>query len=142
MKIEHCQYAQVPQGGLLMGDLAKHCMRVTRHRLVHLLCVTMRERSLKHWVYSYASTQIFIASLLMLCYVFKAIAPLNLVLQTGNKQLYLTDVKTYIHLTRPKLESLRAGETKGFKEEKISMIWSTKQTANVKSPSKCKNSIC
>ena len=48
-----------------------------------------------------------IASLLMLRDVFEAIAPLNLVLQTGNKQLCLTDVKTYVHLTRSRLENFK-----------------------------------
>ena len=57
MKIKHYQYAQVPQGGLLKGELAKHCMRVTKHRLVHLPCIIMRERSPKHWVYSWPSHQ-------------------------------------------------------------------------------------
>ena len=56
------------------------------------------------------TSEIFIASLLMLHDVFEAIAPLNLVLQTGNEQLCLTDVKTYVHLTRSKLENW-------FKEE-------------------------
>ena len=93
------------------------CMRVTRHRLVHLPCVIMRERSLKHWVYSWPLHQIFIASLLMLRDVLEAIAPLNLVLQTGNEQLCLIDVKTSVHLIRSKLENLRTGETKWFKEE-------------------------
>ena len=65
------------------------------------------------------TSEIFIASLLMLRDVFEAIVPLNLVLQTGNEQLCLTDVKTYVHLTRSKLENLRAGETKWFKEEKV-----------------------
>ena len=53
----------------------------------------------------------------MLRNVFEAIAFLNLVLQTGNEQLCLTDVKTYVHLTGSKLENLKAGETKWFKEE-------------------------
>ena len=65
------------------------------------------------------TSEILIASLLMQRYVFETIAPLNLVLQTGNKQLCLTDVKTYVHLTRSKLENLRTGETKWFKEEKF-----------------------
>ena len=43
-KIKHCQFAKAPQGGLLIW--------VTRHRLVQLLCVTTRERSPKHCVYS------------------------------------------------------------------------------------------
>ena len=64
------------------------------------------------------TSEIFIASLLLLHDVFETIAPLNLLLQIGNEQLCLTDVKTYVlHLTRSKLESLRAGETKWFKEE-------------------------
>ena len=41
----------------------------------------------------------------------------NLILQTGNGQLCLRDVKTYIHLTKSKLENLRTGETKWFEEE-------------------------
>ena len=44
MKIKHYQYAQIPQGGLLKEEFAKHCMKVTRHRLVHLLCVIAIER--------------------------------------------------------------------------------------------------
>ena len=64
------------------------------------------------------TSEIFIASLLLLHDVFETIAPLNLLLQIGNEQLCLTDVKTYVlHLTRSKLENLRAGETKWFKEE-------------------------
>ena len=63
------------------------------------------------------TSEIFIASLLMLHDVFEAIAPLNLVLQTGNEQLCLTDVKTYVHLTRSKLENLMAGQMKRFKGE-------------------------
>ena len=64
------------------------------------------------------TSEIFIASLLLLHDVFETIAPLNLLLQIGNEQLCLTDVKTYaLHLTRSKLENLRAGETKWFKEE-------------------------
>ena len=63
------------------------------------------------------TSEILIASLLMQRDVFEAIAPLNLVLQTGNEQLCFTDVKTYVHLTRLKLENLRAGEVKWFKEE-------------------------
>ena len=62
-------------------------------------------------------SEIFIASLLMLHNVFEAITLLNLVLQTGHEQLCLTDIKTYVHLTRSKLENLMAGETKWFKEE-------------------------
>ena len=41
----------------LMGQLAKHCMSVTRHRLVHLPYVITSERNLKHWVYSWPSYQ-------------------------------------------------------------------------------------
>ena len=62
-------------------------------------------------------SEILTASLLMLHDVFEAITLLNLVLQTGNEQLCLTDVKTYVHLTRSKSENLTAGETKWFKEE-------------------------
>ena len=65
------------------------------------------------------TSEILITSLLMQRYVFETIAPLNLVLQTGIKQLCLTDFKTYVHLTRSKLENLRTGETKWFKEEKF-----------------------
>ena len=68
------------------------------------------------------TSEILIVSLLMQRDVFEAIAPLNVVLQTGNKQLCLTDVKTYIHLTRSKLENLKTGETKWFKEEKFDDI--------------------
>ena len=64
------------------------------------------------------TSEIFIVSLLLLHDVFETIAPLNLLLQIGNEQLCLTDVKTYVlHLTRSKLENLRAGETNWFKEE-------------------------
>ena len=91
------------------------------------------------------TSEIFIASLLMLRDAFEAIAPLNLVLQTGNEQLCLTDVKTNVHLTRSKLENLRAGESKWFKEENFDdmVCKAQQQTANSKkSPSKCKTSIC
>ena len=114
--LQKCQYAQVPQGRLLIGELAKYCMRVTRHRLVYLLCIITRERSPKHWVYSRPSHQK--SSLYhYLYYTMWYYAPLNLILQTGNGQLCLRDVKTYIHLTKSKLENLRTGETKWFEEE-------------------------
>ena len=74
------------------------------------------------------TSEIFIASLLMPRNAFEAIAPLNLVLQTGNKQLCLTDVKTYVHVTRSELENLRAGETKWFKEKNFDdMVCKTQQ---------------
>ena len=65
------------------------------------------------------TSEIFITSLCMLHDVFEAIAPLNLVLQTVNEQLCLTDVMTYAHQSMSKLENLRAGETKWLKEENL-----------------------
>ena len=89
------------------------------------------------------TSEILITSLLMQRYVFETITPLNLVLQTGNKQLCLTDFKTYVHLTRSKLENLRTGEMKWFKEEKFDdMVHKAQQQKLSKSPSKCKTSIC
>ena len=81
------------------------------------MCYNERKEPKALGIFMAVTLEIFIASLLMLWDVFKAIAPLNLVLQTVNEQLCLTDVKTYVHLTRSKLENLRAGETKWFKEE-------------------------
>ena len=92
-------------------------MRVTSHRLVHLLCYKERKEPEALGIFMAITSENFIASLLILRDIFKATAPLNLVLQTDNKQLCLTDVKTYVHLTRSKFENLTAGETKWFKEE-------------------------
>ena len=63
------------------------------------------------------TSDIFIATLFMLHDVFDAIAPLNLVLQTNNKQLCLADVKTYVQLTKSALEKLSTGERKWFTQE-------------------------
>ena len=83
-----------------------------------------------------AITEIFIASLLVLYDVFKAIIPLNLFLQTGNEQLCLTYVKIYAHLTRSKLENLRAAEVKWFKEENFDdIVCKVQQQALSLSPS-------
>ena len=81
------------------------------------VCYNERKEPEGLGIFMVITSEIFIASLLMLRDVFEAIAPLNLVLQTGNKQLCLTDVKTYVHLTRSRLENLMVGETKWFKEE-------------------------
>ena len=85
------------------------------------------------------TSEIFIASYIYI--VYKAIAPLNLVLQTGIKQLCLTDVKTYIHITRSKLKIWGLVKGSGSRR-KILMIWSQGATANIKSPYKCKTLIC
>ena len=81
------------------------------------MCYNERKEPEALGIFMAITSEIFITSLLMLRDVFKVIAPLNLVLQTRNKQLCLTDVKTYVHLTRSKLENLRAGKTKWFKEK-------------------------
>ena len=81
------------------------------------VCYNNRKEPEALGIFMAITSETFIASLLILRDVFEAIAPLNLVLQTGNEQLCFTDVKTYVHLTRLKLENLRAGEVKWFKEE-------------------------
>ena len=97
-----------------MGEFANHCMRVTRHRLVALtMSYNKRKEPEALGIFMAITSEICIASLLMLRDVFEAIAPPNLVLQTDNKELCLT----YVSLTMSKLENLRAGETKWFKEE-------------------------
>ena len=58
------------------------------------LCYNKKKEPEALHIFMAITSEIFIASLRMLRDVFKAIAPLNLVLQTGNKQLCLTDVKT------------------------------------------------
>ena len=79
------------------------------------VCYNERKEPEELCIFMGITPEIFIASLLMLHNVFKAIPPLSLVLQTGKEQLCLTDIKTYIHLTRSKLENLVAGEMKCFK---------------------------
>ena len=81
------------------------------------VCYNKRKEPEALSIFIAITSEIFITSLLMLYDVFKVIAPLTLVLQTGNEQLCLTDVKTCVHVTRLKLESLTAGEMKWFKEE-------------------------
>ena len=81
------------------------------------MCYNDRKEPEALGIFMVITSEIFITSLLILWDVLKAIAHLNLVLQTGNKQLCLTDVKTYVHLTRSKFENLRAAKTKWFKEE-------------------------
>ena len=56
------------------------------------VCYNERKELKAQGIFMAITLEIFIASLLRLCDVFEAIAPLNLVLQTGNKQLGLTDV--------------------------------------------------
>ena len=81
-------------------------------------------------------SEIFIASLLMLHNVFEAITLLNLVLQTGHEQLCLTDIKTYVRVTRSELQNLMAGETKWFKEENFDdMVCKAQQQTLSLSPS-------
>ena len=81
------------------------------------VCYNERKEPEALGIFIAITSEIFTASILMLRDVFKAIAPPNLVLQTGNKQLCLTDVITYVLLTRSKLENPMAGEMKRFKEE-------------------------
>ena len=81
------------------------------------VCYNERKEPEALGIFMAITSEIFTASILMLRDVFKAIAPPNLVLQTGNEQLCLTDVITYVLLTRSKLENLMAGEMKWFKEE-------------------------
>ena len=81
------------------------------------VCYNERKEPEALGIFIAITSEIFTASILMLRDVFKAIAPPNLVLQTGNEQLCLTDVITYVLLTRSKLENPMAGEMKRFKEE-------------------------
>ena len=111
MKIKHCQYGQVPQDGLLMYEGYQAQIGALT------MCYNERKEPKALGIFMAITSEIFIASLLMLRDVLEAIAPLNLVLQTGNEQLCLIDVKTSVHLIRSKLENLRTGETKWFKEE-------------------------
>ena len=62
---------QVPQGGPLMGELVNHCMRVTRHRFVHLLCVINKRKEPEALgIFMAIISEIFTASLLILRDVF------------------------------------------------------------------------
>ena len=92
------------------------------------VCYKKRKEPKRLGIFLAITLEIFIASLPTLRNVFKAIAPLNLVVQAGNEQLCLADVKTYNHLTRSNWEICGLVKRSGSRR-KISMIWSAKHNS-------------